>query len=357
MKLLTDHLRILEAGESNMEAMDSEINSRRILSKEHNKYMSEGIDRHKATRLVPSILLKSFDEELEERIKAQHESVHSTLVQCIGNPFFSDVGFILFHGDCLELLGGIQGNEISVDLTVTSPPYNIGKEYEKPVSVDEYISWCSKWIREIYEITSSNGAFWLNVGYLEIPGKGLCIPIPYLLWDKSPFFFLQEIVWAYGAGVSAKRRLSPRNEKWLFYVKNPKDYTFNLDDIRDPNVKYPFQKKNGKFRCNPLGKNPSDVWELPKVTTGKDRSSRERTDHPAQFPLAVVERIITASSNLANVVLDPFAGSCSAGIAAAGLGRVFVGFEIRLDYCRLAAKRFKEFKEQRQNARRQAALF
>ena len=102
---------------------------------------------------------------------------------------------------------------------------------------------------------------------------------------------MQEIVWKYGAGVSAKRRLSPRNEKWLFYVKNPDDYTFNLNEIRDPNVKYPNQKKNGKFRCNPLGKNPSDVWEFPKVTTGSNRSSKERTGHPAQFPLSVVLRV------------------------------------------------------------------
>jgi len=92
---------------------------------------------------------------------------------------------------------------------------------------------------------------WLNVGYLEVPEKGLCVPIPYLLWDKSPFYLLQEIVWKYGAGVSTKNRLSPRNEKWLFYLKNCQEYTFNLDNIRDPNVKYPNQKKNGKYRCIP----------------------------------------------------------------------------------------------------------
>jgi adenine-specific DNA-methyltransferase len=130
-----------------------------------------------------------------------------------------------------------------------------------------------------------------------------------------------------------------------------------LDDIRDPNVKYPNQKKNGKFRCNPLGKNPSDVWEIPKVTTGKHRSSRERTDHPAQFPLAVVERIVRASSNLIDLVFDPFAGSCSTGIAACGLGRRFLGIEAREDYCELAVERFKQFLKERRAIRDQAPLF
>jgi adenine-specific DNA-methyltransferase len=183
------------------------------------------------------------------------------------------------------------------------------------------------------------------------------VPIPYLLWDRSPFYLLQEIVWSYGAGVSSRRRLSPRNEKWLFYVKNSENYTFNLDDIRDPNVKYPNQKKNGKFRCNPLGKNPSDVWEFPKITTGKDRSSRERTNHPAQFPLAVVERIVRASSNSFDLVFDPFAGSCSTGIAACALGRRFLGFEAREDYCKLAVERFKEFLKERRAVSDQAPLF
>jgi adenine-specific DNA-methyltransferase len=340
-----------------MKLIEPESYLRRITSREHNKYMAEGINRHKATQIVPSSLLKPFDQGLDEKIKDRHETISRLLLQRIGKPFFSDTGFILFQGDCLDLLERLIGGDFGVDLTLTSPPYNIGKEYEQSMSIEEYIGWCSKWIRQIYEVTSTNGAFWLNLGYLEVPGKGSCVPIPYLLWEKSPFYLIQEVVWKYGAGVSAKRRLSPRNEKWLFYVKNPEHYTFNLDDIRDPNVKYPDQKKNGKYRCNPLGKNPSDVWEFPKVTTGEDRSSKERTGHPAQFPLAVVERVVRASSNAGDVVFDPFAGSCSAGIAAASLGRVFVGFEIKLEYCRLAVKRFNECKEERHNAQKQAMLF
>ncbi|MFN8626394.1 MAG: site-specific DNA-methyltransferase [Candidatus Binatia bacterium] len=335
----------------------AEDSNRRIGSRDHNRHVAEGINAHKATQIVPSPLLNPFSADLQERINQRHEEVEQILSQHLGKPYFSQDGFILFNGSCVELLEKLRDSNANIDLALTSPPYNIGKEYEKPLSLEEYISWCSRWMNQIYNVVSDRGAFWLNLGYLEVPEKGLCVPIPYLLWDKSPFYMIQEVVWAYGAGVSAKSRLSPRNEKWLFYVKDREHYTFNLDEIRDPNVKYPNQKKNGRFRCNPLGKNPSDVWELPKVTTGKDRSSKERSGHPAQFPLSVVERIVKAASNPAEVVLDPFAGSCSTGIAATGLGRVFVGFELREDYCKASVQRFKDFLVERKDALKQTSLF
>jgi len=331
--------------------------NRRIGSKDHNKHVAEGIEAHRTTQVAPSSLLQPFDPELERRFDGRYEEVDRILRKYLGKPYYSDGGFILYQGSCVDFLERLHGSDVNIELALTSPPYNIGKEYEQPLTLEEYLVWCSRWMNQIHSIISAHGAFWLNLGYLEVPGKGLCVPIPYLLWDKSPFYMVQEIVWTYGAGVTAKNRLSPRNEKWLFYVKDSRKYTFNLDEIRDPNVKYPNQKKNGKYRCNPLGKNPSDVWEFPKVTTGKDRSSKERTGHPAQFPLGVVERIVKASSNPADVVLDPFAGSCSVGIAATGLARVFVGFEIRADYCQLAVNRFKEFQDERRDAQKQIVLF
>ncbi len=329
---------------------------RKIANRQHNKFLEEPAI-HRRTQAAPPSLLQPLDEETRRRIHFRHRELESLLKERLGEPYFSQPGFSLYQGDCVELLGSLIESDFHVELTITSPPYNIGKEYEQSMPVEDYIGWCAKWMRLIHQITSEQGAFWLNLGYLEVPHKGLSVPIPYLLWDRSPFYFLQEVVWKYGAGVSSKRRLSPRNEKWLFYSKDAENYTFNLDDIRDPNVKYPNQKKNGKYRCNPFGKNPSDVWEFPKVTTGKDRSSQERTDHPAQFPLAVVERIIKASSNQVDLVLDPFAGSGSTGIAAFGLGRRFVGFETREDYCQLAVARFKRFLDERSRAEEQAALF
>jgi adenine-specific DNA-methyltransferase len=340
-----------------VEALKLKHKTRIIASKEHNTFIANGIDQHKPTSIVPSSFLRSIPKDLKQKIDARHRIMEKLLFQAIGKPFYSENGFTIYQGDSLELIKRLKKYDLKIDLSITSPPYNIGKEYESPMAVDDYLTWCRQWMTGVFDITKENGAFWLNVGYLEVPEKGLCVPIPYLLWGKTEFYLLQEIIWKYGAGVSTKRRLSPRNEKWLFYIKNFNDYTFNLDDIRDPNVKYPNQKKNGKFRCNPLGKNPSDVWEFPKVTTGTKRSSKERTGHPAQFPLGVVERIVKASSNPSEIVLDPFSGSASAGIAAYGLGRLFIGFEIREDYCQIAVDRFNAFKKERQHKHRQLELF
>ncbi|MGL4500419.1 MAG: DNA-methyltransferase, partial [Planktothrix sp.] len=140
-------------------------------------------------------------------------------------------------------------------------------------------------------------------------------------------------------------------------VKNPENYTFNLDEVRDPNVKYPNQKKNGKIKVNLKGKNPTDVWDFPKVTSGKNRSSKERTSHPAQFPIAVIERIIKASSNPNEIILDPFMGSGTTGLVALDLGRPVIGFEIREDYCEIAAKRIEDFLGKKAECNAQLSLF
>lgn len=259
----------------------------------------------------------------------------------LGEPYFETDDVLLYNGDCVTLMERLPGN--TIDLTVTSPPYNIGKEYENTMPLNEYLIWCEHWINQIHRICSLDGSFWLNLGYQSVSGKAKAIPIPYLLWDRVPFFMIQEIVWHYSAGVAGRKFFSPRNEKFIWYVKNAKTYTFNLDDVRDPNVKYPNQKKNGKIKVNSLGKNPSDVWEIPKVTSGKNRASKERTPHPAQFPEAVIQRIIKASSNPCDIVLDPFLGSGTTAVVAAKLGRKTIGFEINREYCELAIERLESY--------------
>jgi adenine-specific DNA-methyltransferase len=259
----------------------------------------------------------------------------------LGKPYFETDGCLIYCRDSLEAMKLMPDGII--DLTVTSPPYNIGKVYEEVRPLDYYLSWCEQWIKEIYRLTELNGAFWLNLGYLSIDNKAKAIPIPYLLWDRIPFYLIQEIVWNYGAGVSGRKFFSPRNEKFLWYVKNELDYTFNLDEVRDKNVKYPNQKKNGKLKCNPLGKNPSDVWQIAKVTSGKDRSSSERTPHPAQFPEALIDRVIKACSNLNDIVLDPFLGSGTSAVVALSNKRAFLGFELDESYCYTAKKRIESF--------------
>lgn len=259
----------------------------------------------------------------------------------LGKPYYESKNCAIYNMDCLE--GMKKLNVDTVNLTFTSPPYNIGKEYENILDNDDYIYWCEKWIKEVHRITKPNGSFLLNLGYFEVTGKGKDVPIVYMLWDKTTFYMLQEIVWNYEAGVACKKVLSPRNEKIIWYVKNEQEYTFNLDNIRDKNVKYPNQKKNGKLRCNTLGKNPSNVWQIAKVTSGKDRSSEERMNHPAQTPVDLLNRIILGFSNSGDLVLDPFMGSGSTAEVALANGRKVIGFEIRQDYCDQIATRIDSF--------------
>lgn len=263
--------------------------------------------------------------------------------EILGKPYYRDERVILYNMDALEGLTTLASEPL-VDLTVTSPPYNIGKEYEKILSAEKYIEWSEKWMDLVYKNSVCEGSFWLNLGYIPIKDKGKAVPLSYLLWDKTNFFLIQELVWNYGAGVAAKKSLSPRNEKILWYVKDQKKYTFNLDDIRDPNVKYPNQKKNGKLRVNPLGKNPSDVWQIPKVTSGKNRSSKERVPHPAQTPVELFKRIVLASSNKNDLVLDPFIGSGTTAVVSKGLDRFCIGFELNSDYLDIAIDRIKKEK-------------
>jgi adenine-specific DNA-methyltransferase len=298
---------------------------------------------HKPTSAVPNGLLLPIAAEAKAECRRKGEAVATSLAKVLGKPFYEREGFVLYQRDCREVLRAMATRGIKSALTITSPPYNIGKAYESRLPLRDYVAWCSEWTREVGAATDEKGSFWLNLGYLPVEGRGRAVPIAYLLWDKTPFYLQQEVVWHYGAGVTAKRFFAPRNEKWLFFTKDPDAYVFNLDDVRDPNVKYPNQKKNGKFRCNPLGKNPSDVWAFPKVTTGAKRSSKERTTHPAQFPLKVIDRIVRVSSNNGDLVLDPFSGSGSTGIAAIGNGRPYIGAEVREDYCLSTVDRYERY--------------
>lgn len=263
--------------------------------------------------------------------------------RALGPATYDRNGILLYEGDAVELLAGLP--EGILDITVTSPPYNIGKEYETPLETARYLDWCESWIGGIYRATAPNGAFWLNLGYVALPARARAIPIAYLLWDRVPFSLVQEIVWQYGAGVAARRAYSPRNEKFLWYVRDLEDFYFDLDAVRDPNIKYPNQFKNGKRKVNLAGKNPGDVWSFPKVTSGRNRSSRERTPHPAQFPVAVIERVLKGSGRPGGLILDPFMGSGTTAEVAMTLGRPVIGFELNACYIEIAIERLENAAE------------
>ena len=265
--------------------------------------------------------------------------VRDLIRKALGRPYCEGDHHMIFNVDCLTALRELPDGLFS--LTVTSPPYNIGKEYETPMPLDQYLDWCGAWIKEVHRCTTPTGEFFLNVGYIGVDGIAKAIPLPYLLWNRIPFFLIQEVVWNYGAGVAGRKFLSPRNEKLLWYVKDQSEYAFNLDEIRDPDVKYPNQKKNGKLRCNTIGKNPSDVWQIAKVTSGSNRSSDERAPHPAQFPLDLIDRVVKGFSCKGDLLLDPFIGSGTTAESAIRNKRFAVGFELRRDYCDYAKDRLR----------------
>jgi adenine-specific DNA-methyltransferase len=241
-------------------------------------------------------------------------------------------------GDCLEHFGAIENG--SVALVLTSPPYNIGKSYERQLPLDEYLAWCRAWLAEVRRVLALDGAAWINLGFIYAPGFGQAVPLPYLLWPHLGLHLVQEVVWRYENGVACRRRLSPRNEKLLWLVRDPDSYCFNLDPIRDRAIRYPNSRRNGRLRYNPAGKNPGDVWHIPKVIAG--RASPERTTHPAQMPLALAERIVLACSRPGDVVLDPFAGSGTTLVAAKRHSRRAVGIERDPAYADIARSRLEE---------------
>jgi adenine-specific DNA-methyltransferase len=244
---------------------------------------------------------------------------------------------IVVCAEAIEFLRTLPSE--SVNLVLTSPPYNIGKPYERAKPVDEYVAWCCLWLAELWRVCRPDASVWLNLGYMPVPGRGTAVPITYLLWEKLPFHLVQEVVWHYRAGVACRKRFSPRNEKLLWLVKNPNVYAFDLDAVRCRDVRYPNQRRHGRLRCNPAGRNPSDVWEIPKVTAGAGRASRERTAHPAQMPLELAERVVRACSRPGDVVLDPFAGSGTTAVAALLHGRNVIAIELDPTYSAIAEQR------------------
>ena len=107
----------------------------------------------------------------------------------LGQPSYEDEHVLLYHGDCCSLMDRLPPEVFH--LVVTSPPYNIGKDYETKLSLEDYLKWTRGWIEKVYRLTRPTGAFWLNLGYLSIEGKAKAIPIPYLVWDVVPFFLMR----------------------------------------------------------------------------------------------------------------------------------------------------------------------
>ena len=243
----------------------------------------------------------------------------------------------LFQGDCLEFLQSIPDE--SIQLIVTSPPYNMRKEYEVSLEIDTYVEQQGIVIDECVRVLRPSGSICWQLGnYVK---NGEIIPLDVLLYPAFMAHNLQmrnRIVWHFGHGYHCSNRFSGRYETISWYTKSDK-YIFNLDPVRVPQ-KYPGKKysrgpKKGEYSGNPKGKNPSDVWDIPNVKSGHV----EKTVHPCQFPISLVQRLILSMSNEGEIVLDPFMGVGSAPAAAILNGRRGVGAELVGSYYERAVER------------------
>ncbi len=260
------------------------------------------------------------------------------------SEYYSDeANVILYHGETLELLSQIPDK--TARLVVTSPPYNIGKEYETRLPLSEYLKHQEAVIKEAVRITADNGSICWQVGnYIE---KGSIIPLDILLFPIFSNLGLKlrnRIIWHFGHGLHAKKRFSGRYEVILWFTKTD-DYIFNLDPVRIPQ-KYPNKKyfkgpKKGQLSGNPLGKNPSDVWDIPNVKANHP----EKTIHPAQFPIELVERLVLSMTNKNDLVVDPFIGVGTTAIAALLHGRRVAGADIIKEYLDIAKQRINDLIE------------
>jgi DNA modification methylase len=233
----------------------------------------------------------------------------------------------------------------SVDLVVTSPPYNADKayaSYSDKRSLQEYKEFASAWMNEVPRLMKPNGSFWLNVGYTKL-GANETLPLTYLYYEiaqKVGLKLVQELVWHYEGGMSYKRRFSHRTERWMWFALDPDNLTFNLDDVRDASLNRTIDKRN-----NPLGKNPTDYWYFDRVVGGNG-AGKDKSHHPCQFPVPMIERIVKACSNPGEVILDPFGGSGSTAVAAYNQGRRGVCIEMDESYHRVASDKLQKMQDE-----------
>ena len=247
---------------------------------------------------------------------------------------------VVYSGDCLDLLKTIPDE--SLELVVTSPPYNIGKEYEKRLKLESYLEQQAAVIRECVRCLSCHGSICWQVGnYVD---NGAIIPLDtalYPIFTDSGLKMRNRIVWHFEHGLHCSRRFSGRYETIIWFTKSD-EYTFKLDPIRVPQ-KYPGKKyfkgpNAGKYSCNPLGKNPGDLWVIPNVKS----NHVEKTEHPCQFPVELIERLVLSMTNEGDWVLDPFLGTGTSIIAAIRHKRRGAGAEIISKYVQLAKHRIEQ---------------
>lgn len=253
-----------------------------------------------------------------------------------------DTDAVMKTQDNLKFMRGLDDE--SMKLIVTSPPYNIGKSYEKRSPLDQYVKDQGQVISECVRLLHPNGSICWQVG--NHVDKGEIFPLDlvlYHLFKDHGLKLRNRIVWHFEHGLHCTKRLSGRYETVMWFTKGD-DYTFNLDPIRVPS-KYPQKKyykgpKAGQLSGNPLGKNPSDVWVFPNVKN----NHVEKTIHPCQFPVELVERLVLSMTDEGDRVFDPYMGVGSSVVAALKHGREGYGCDVVKDYVDIAWERVHQLR-------------
>ena len=240
-------------------------------------------------------------------------------------------------GDCRDLLGRMPDG--SADLIVSSPPYNLGKEYESKVALEHYVEEQAEVLRECARVLAPTGSIFWQIG--AFADRGMLVPLDirfFPVLESCGLIPRNRIVWARQHGLHARKKFSCRHETVLWFTKG-NEYTFNLDAIRVPqkyqNKKHYRGDKHGELSCNPDGKNPGDIWLFRNVK----HNHEEQTIHPCQFPEDMIARIVLATTNEGDLVLDPYMGTGTVAVVARDHGRRFAGAEMDEDYHRVAEQR------------------
>lgn len=250
-------------------------------------------------------------------------------------------GALMLRGDTFKLLPLMK--DASVDLIVASPPYCMGKEYEKSTSLQDFVTNHEKLIPELVRIVKPGGSICWQVGF-HIK-RDTVYPLDYEVFRifsmQKELNLRNRVIWTYGHGLHCTHRFSGRHETVLWFTKG-RDYEFNIDAVR-VKQKYPGKlaykgKNKGLPSGNPLGKNPGDVWELPNVKG----NHIEKTIHPCQFPVSLAQRLVLALTKPNQIVFDPFSGVASTGVASLISGRRFIGTELNRRYYACAKLRLTD---------------
>ncbi len=271
----------------------------------------------------------------------------------ISDHYSETADVVLHHGDCAELLGAIPSG--SIDLVITSPPYNVGKEYERQTSLENYLRGLEPVISELYRVLADTGSICWQVGNFVSDSEVFPLDMYYYPIFKSLGMKLRNrIIWRFNHGLHASKRFSGRYEVILWFTKGD-TYVFNLDSVRVP-AKYPGKThfkgpKRGQPSGNPLGKNPSDVWDIVQRDWDDEvwdipnvkANHPEKTEHPCQFPIELVERCVLALTHEGGAVLDPYMGVGSSLIGALKRNRRAIGAEREVRYVEATRERIERF--------------